>query len=141
MVSTLLWACALVAATVGIHACGLTALLTTLQTWRTQPPRRLWPITRLLIFLAWCMILLHLMAISVWGAFYLWQGYLPNAEAAFYFSGVTYAGIGYGDVVLAEPWRMLAPVEGLTGVLMCGLSTGVFFAVVNAIYQARQSKS
>ena len=58
----------------------------------------------------------------------------PDAEAAFYFAGVTYTTIGYGDLVLAKPWRMLAPIEGLTGILMCGLSTGVFFAVVGRIY-------
>ena len=44
--------------------------------------------------------------------------------------------MGYGDLVLAKPWRVLAPIEGLTGILMCGLSTGVCFAVVNRIYQA-----
>jgi len=26
---------------------------------------------------------------------------------------------------------MLAPLEALTGILMCGLSTGLFFALVN----------
>jgi integrase len=30
--------------------------------------------------------------------------------------------MGYGDLVLAKPWRVLAAIEGLTGVLMCGLS-------------------
>jgi hypothetical protein len=68
--------------------------------------------------------------------FYLWWGCLPDAEAAVYFSGVTYTTVGYGDLVLAKPWRVLAPIECLTGVLMCGLSTGVFFAGVNRIYQA-----
>ena len=29
---------------------------------------------------------------------------------------------------------MLGPVEGLTGILMCGLSAGIFFAVVAKIY-------
>ena len=79
---------------------------------------------------------LHLAEILVWGLFYLWWGCLPDAEAAVYFSGVTYTTIGYGDLVLAKPWRVLAPIEGLTGILMCGLSTGVFFAIVNRIYQA-----
>ena len=60
----------------------------------------------------------------------------PDAEAAVYFSGVTYTTIGYGDLVLAKPWRLLAPIEGLTGILMCGLSAGIFFAVVSHIYQA-----
>ena len=62
---------------------------------------------------------------------------LPDAESAFYFSGVTYATIGYGDLVLPEPWRMLGPIEGLTGILMCGLSTGIFFAMINRILLSR----
>ena len=62
---------------------------------------------------------------------------LADAKSAFYFSGVTYTTIGYGDLVLQEPWRMLGPVEGLTGILMCGLSAGIFFAVVSRIYLSR----
>jgi hypothetical protein len=38
---------------------------------------------------------------------------------------------------LAKPWRILGPVEGLTGILMCGLSAGLFFAVVSRIYATR----
>ena len=82
-------------------------------------------------------LLLHLAEISIWGFFYLWRGCLPNAETAFYFSGATYTTIGYGDVVLARPWRLLGPIEGLMGVLMCGLSTGYFFVVVSRIHQGR----
>jgi hypothetical protein len=72
-----------------------------------------------------------LVEISVWGLFYFWQGCLPDAESAWYFSGVTYTGSGYGDFVLPTPWRKLAPVETLTGLLMCGLSAGLFFTVVS----------
>ena len=61
----------------------------------------------------------------------------PDVESAFYFSGVTYATVGYGDVVLAQPWRMLGPIEGLTGILMCGLSTGLFFAIINRLVGPR----
>ena len=46
------------------------------------------------------------------------------------FSGVTYTTVGYGDLVLARPCRMFAPIEALTGILMCGISTSAFFAVV-----------
>jgi hypothetical protein len=41
-----------------------------------------------------------------------------------------YTTVGYGDLVLPKPWRMLAPLEALTGTLMFGLSTGLFFAIV-----------
>ena len=75
------------------------------------------------------------------GLFYLWWGCLPDAESAFYFAGVTYTTIGYGELVLVKPWRMLAPIEGLTGILMCGLSTGFFFAVVNYIHQSLHTRT
>lgn len=39
--------------------------------------------------------------------------------------------MGYGDLVLAKPLRVLAPIKGLTGALMSRSSTGVFFAFVN----------
>ena len=51
---------------------------------------------------------------------------------------VTYATIGYGDLVLPREWRLLAPLEGLAGILMCGLSAGLFFATVTAIYMPRE---
>jgi len=106
-----------------------------------DPPRRLWPITRLLVSITWLLIVVHVAEISLWALFYLREGCLPDAESAFYFSGVTYTTIGYGDVVLAKPWRLLAPVEGLTGILMCGLSAGLFFAAVSRIYGPRRDKT
>jgi hypothetical protein len=57
-------------------------------------------------------------------------GCMPNPESGLYFSGVTYTTLGYGDHLLPKPWRILAPLEALTGILMCGLSAGLFFAVV-----------
>jgi hypothetical protein len=83
------------------------------------------------------LILIHLAEIAVWGSFYFWRGCLPDAESAFYFSGVTYATVGYGDVVLPQRWRMLGPIEGLTGILMCGLSTALFFAIITRMIGPR----
>ena len=137
MVSTLIIACVLVGITVVVHAVGLALLLRALMRSPTGPPTRFWPITWRLIRLTWWLLLVHLIEVSVWGMLYAWEDCLPDIESALYFSGVTYATVGYGDLVLAKPWRMLAPVEGLTGVLMCGLSAGVFFAVVSRIYAAR----
>ena len=95
--------------------------------------------TWVLLGVAWRLILLHLAEIAVWALFYWWQKCLPDAESSFYFSGVTYTTLGYGDLVLPQEWRLLAPVEGLTGILMCGLSTGFFFAVVSRFLGARSA--
>jgi hypothetical protein len=138
MLPIILIAWVLVAVTVAVHAAGLAVLLRALMRWNAAPPTRFLPITWRLILVTWWLILFHLVEISIWAFFYLWQECLPDAETAFYFAGVTYTTIGYGDLVLAKPWRMLAPVEGLTGILMCGLSASVFFAVVLRIRQGVQ---
>ena len=137
MPSIILSACVLVALTVVVHTSGIAVLLRHLTRLYALPPHRLWPVIRRLLHIIWWLVLLHLLEISIWGCFYLWHGYLPNAETAFYFSGVTYTSLGYGDVVLAKPWRLLAPIEGLVGIIMVGLSTGYFFVVVSRIHQWR----
>ena len=130
MLSTILAALVLVAITMVLHIVGLVTLLVALVRKHTHAPTRFWPMTLLLIQVTWGLVLIHATEIGVWALFFLWTGCLPDAESAFYFSGVTYATVGYGDVILPQPWRMLGPVEGLTGILMCGLSTGLFFAII-----------
>ena len=135
--SILIAAVILVAVTVLVHAAGFYLVLRTLMKPRAVALMESWSVTWLLIRLAWFLILIHAAEITVWALFYLWEGCLPDAESAFYFSGVTYTSVGYGDLLLSEPWRMLAPVEALTGILMCGLSAALFFAVLTKIHASR----
>ena len=129
------------AITVLVHVAGIAVLLRGLMTLHALPPTRIWLIARMLLRMMWWLILIHLTEVLVWGLFYPWSGCVPDAETAFYFSGVTYTTIGYGDVVLAKPWRMLGPIEGLMGILMCGLSAGYLFAVTSHIYQSRHKNA
>ena len=140
MLVIILSSCLLAAVTVWIHAAGIAILVRRWIKPGHRSPTSSWPIIRMLLRMIWWLILLHLAEISLWALFYMWHGCFPNAEAAFYFSGVTYTTLGYGDLVLARPWRLLAPFEGLVGVLMCGLSTGYFFVAVNRIYQSQYAK-
>jgi len=137
MIPKLLAAWCLLALTVTIHAAGLSAVLQRMRL--RSPDPRFWPVTRLLVSVAWWLIVLHLAEIAVWALFYWWQDCLADMESAFYFSGVTYTTVGYGDLVLPPEWRLLGPVEALTGILMCGLSTGFFFAVVSKFFLAAKS--
>jgi hypothetical protein len=134
MLIKVLIAFGLVLVTVVIQAAGLSALLRAIRWSHALDKSGFWPVTRWVIGLACWLLLVHLVEISIWGLFYFWQGCLPDAPdagSAVYFSGVTYTSLGYGDQLLAKPWRILAPIETLAGILMCGLSTGLFFAVVN----------
>jgi len=137
MIPKLLIASALVATTVTIHAAGLGMVLSHVLRSTVRPDTRFWPITWLLIRIAWLLIVFHLFEIAVWALFFWWQNCLPDFVSSFYFSGVTYTTVGYGDLVLPTEWRVFGPVEALTGILMCGLSTALFFAVISKkIYSA-----
>jgi hypothetical protein len=131
MIARLLIASALVATTVIIHAGGLGMVLSHALRSTVHSDTRFRSISWLLIRIAWLLIVIHLFEIAVWALFFWWHKCLPDAESSFYFSGVTYATIGYGDLVLPKEWRLFGPLEGLTGILMCGLSTAFFFVIVS----------
>jgi len=131
MLIEILIVCLLVVVTVAIHAVGIAVLLRTMMRSHAQDKSGFRPVTLLVIGLTCWLMLVHLVEISVWGLFYFWRGCLPDAGTAFYFSAVTYTTLGDGTLALPKPWRMLAPFEVLTGILMCGLSTGLFFALVS----------
>ena len=131
MIGQFVFASCLVAITVMIHAAGLGIVLSHVLHYRVQPDTRFLPVTWLLIRIAWWLILIHTAEIAVWALFFWWQNCLPDAGSSFYFSGVTYATIGYGDLLLPKEWQLFGPLEGLTGILMCGLSAAFFFVIVS----------
>jgi Ion channel len=136
MVTRLFLACGLMALCVTIHAAGVTGALSRLR--RTAASARtFWSSLRLFILLAVWMVLLHLAEIGVWAIAFVRNGALADMPTALYFSAVTYTTTGYGDVTLPIGWRLDGGVEALTGILMCGWSTGFFFAIVNRLFDAR----
>jgi len=142
MIAKLLIASCLVATTVAIHAAGLGMVLSHVSRSTVQPEdTHFWPITWLLIRIAWLLIVIHMFEIAVWALFFWWQKCLPNVESSFYFSGVTYATLGYGDLLLPEEWRLFGPLEALTGSLMVGLSIAFFFAVISKRFLQRIERS
>lgn len=77
-------------------------------------------------------ILLHGMVILLWAGFFRYLCF-PSWESAVYFSGSSYATVGYGDVLLPQQWRLLGPLESMVGVLMCGISIGLLFALMTRL--------
>lgn len=78
-------------------------------------------------------VLVHLIQIALWALAILRCGATSTFENAFYFSAQNYTALGYGDLVLSEPWRLLGPLEAINGILLFGLSTAVIFAVVSRL--------
>jgi hypothetical protein len=130
VITRLLIALGLVAITVAIHAAGISLSLRHEMRFADRLATRFWSISWLLIRIAWLLILFHLCEIAVWAMFFSWQKCLPDLESSFYFSGVTYATLGYGDLLLPKEWRLFGPLEALIGNLMVGLSVAFFFGVL-----------
>jgi hypothetical protein len=133
VISKLLLAWSLMALCVAIHAMGVTAAL---RWWGPRTPRGYWGWTSTLTLVAGWMILLHLLEIILWGVVYAAASAMPDLQTAAYFSAVTYTTTGYGDLTLPAEWRLVGGIEALTGILMCGLSTGFFVAVVSRMLQS-----
>ena len=135
MLSKLLIAWGLLALCVAIHSTGLTLGFNWLRHRGAPIEGRIWPATLLLTVMAGWTLFLHLIEIAVWAVAYAGFGAMPDLTSSIYFSAVTYTTTGYGDLLLPQDWRLVGAIEALTGILMCGLSTGMFFAVFTKIYR------
>ena len=140
MFSKLLIAWGLMALCVVIHAIGVTSAVRWLPNTASVAPQ-FWRDTWFSIRLAGWIVLLHLIEITTWALFYARTDAVADLQSALYFSAVTYTTTGYGDVVLPEEWRLVGAIEALTGILMCGWSTGFFFAVVTRMLMNRRIDS
>ncbi len=79
------------------------------------------------------MVLGYFVQIALWAGLFMLLGEFDEFATSVYYSGVTFATLGYGDIVLSERWRLLGALEAGNGVLMLGISTGVMTAAVKEV--------
>jgi hypothetical protein len=139
MLKELSFAFAIVGICLAIHLAGMAVMADQILDRRQQIEQRITPtLTSVLLFLVFtALILLHFVEAGVWALFYKWNELFPNFETCLYFSLGTYSTIGYGDTVLPPHWRVLGAIEGISGVLLVGLSTSFLLALINGLFQLR----
>lgn len=140
MVKFALIGAALVVITVIMHAFGTTAWLKVLGRRYTDSDGliRAGKTLHVLVGTVIVLLFLHTLEIIVWAYAYLAMlpvGELASFEEAVYFSFVTFTTLGYGDITLAENWRLLSGIEALNGIMLVGWSTAMLFAVVQRTWQ------
>lgn len=72
----------------------------------------------------------NLLQILLWGALFVLLGEFTTLKEAVYHSGVNFATLGYGDIVMSAKWKLLGPLEAVNGALMIGLSGASMLAVL-----------
>jgi len=131
----------LLSLTLSLLVAGVTALIEWLKRVLTRDSHKHGPrySAALVVKSTIAIVIMHGLVILLWASFYR-SCCFPSWELAFYFSASSYSTVGYGDLVLPSHWRLLGPLEGVTGVLMCGITVSVLFALVSRLLD-RDTKS
>jgi hypothetical protein len=129
------------ASNVLIHSLGSYALtIWMLHAFRRRPSPSLvrgwWIMIRLILGL----LLLHALEVAVWAQFFASKHFFPSTETAYYYSITSYTTVGYGDVVLPPPWRIMGGWEAMIGVLMFGWSTASLVSLLHRLQEAHSRR-
>lgn len=135
----------IVSLTILLHAVGTTWWLVRLQRRAVQqrakdPSKaRTTAFMVVLVQTAWILITLHAIEVFVWALGYRFLTHLTTLEEAMYFSFTTFTTLGYGDITLEGPLRVLTGIEALNGTLLMGWSTALLFAVIQRMWKSAKS--
>lgn len=138
MLVNILIGCVLVVLTTIVHAAAMVAGLRGLRIAHAERWAGASGSTRVTVVaaLVLMMFLASLVEAGLWAATYLVVGAISGLERALYFSTVTYTTLGYGDVTMAEGWRLLSSLEAANGIIMFGWTTALIVAAVHRVYAA-----
>lgn len=90
-------------------------------------------ITLLLSAVMLLMLLGNFVQMTLWGLLFWGLGEFDDFATAVYHSGVNFATLGYGDIVMSDKWRLLGPLEAANGILMFGVSSAVMTATISDV--------
>lgn len=95
---------------------------------------------RLLTFSFLFFTLLHTFQTWLWALAYM---LIPETKLLFtsffeawYFSLVTFTSLGYGDLTLADNWRILSGIEAINVIMLIGWSTAMMYSLIQQIYKS-----
>lgn len=80
----------------------------------------------------------NLLQIAVWGILFILLGEFNELYEAVYHSAVNFASLGYGDIVMSKPWKLLGPLEAVNGVLMVGMTAAALMVILQQLIKAQR---
>jgi hypothetical protein len=83
------------------------------------------------------MMLGTILQIALWGVLFVVLGEFDELYEAIYHSAVNFASLGYGDIVMSDPWKLLGPLEAVCGVLMLGMTAAALMAILQQMIKTQ----
>ncbi|MEM6413278.1 MAG: potassium channel family protein [Pseudomonadota bacterium] len=78
--------------------------------------------TFVLVLMSLIMMAAHAIEIWMWARTLIYIDAFDGLEPALYFAAVSYTTLGFGDILLETPWRLLSGAAAANGLLLFGLS-------------------
>ncbi len=140
-----LWGLSLIVSSVVMHVFGLamigTCLVKVLPFTQRRATHPLVVFSVAIGFAALLLALLHGVEASLWGATLVWLGAVTDFRSAIYFSLQMATTLGANVVQLEERWKLMGPLEAISGMLLFGLSTAFLLVVAQRVSPFARSGS
>lgn len=114
----------MIAATTIVHAVfiALAAVLVRTSGGRIWGALRALRDTVMLVIVTIILFAAHAIEMAMWAGAFLHFDLFADVETALYFAAVTYTTLGFGDLLIDPPWRLLSGAAAANGLLLFGLS-------------------
>ena len=89
-----------------------------------------WRADLLMSGMVFALLGLHLIEMFAWAAALVYSGLVADWRTAGFFAGNTYTTVGYGNFVLPDGWKMLAPIISISGLFTFGWSGSVLVDLI-----------
>jgi len=124
-----------------VHAAGVRSVTSHVATRSASIMLRptLWRADLLMGSIVFLLLALHVAEMMIWAAALVYSNLVSDWRTAGFFAGNTYTTVGYGDFVLPNGWRMLAPIIAMSGLFTFGWSGSVLVDFVQRINKLRDA--
>lgn len=131
---------ALVAVTMAMHGCGMLATLLACRAMGHGSAQQLSFMRggAVLILASWMIVLVHLIEVLVWAAFFLGTGAMPDPSTSYYFALMQYTTVG-SNFSLPLRWRLLDGMLPIAALMSFAWSTGVLFMLAQEFQSTQLS--
>jgi hypothetical protein len=125
----------MVALTVTVHFFGLLGLLHMLRGrgHRFKAHQSIAGQGGLILFVVFGIFAIHTVEIWLYAIVFEALGEFKTFETALYFSTVTFASLGYGDVQMSEKWRLFGSIEAANGMILFAWSTAFLLSIMGRL--------